>query len=79
VLTVKRCVVGGWQNYNDAKAYYEKLIAKQTQDVPFDMARERYVDDIASNKSAEPTAAVPTSTQPRFRSSLPLSPNPSID
>jgi hypothetical protein len=60
-------VVVAVQNYNDAKAYYEKLIAKQTQDVPFDMPRERYVDDIASNKGAEqPTSAAPTSTQPRL-------------
>lgn len=51
------------QSYDGHRAIWTKLIAKQTQDVAFDMPRERYVDDIASNKAIEHNA--PTATQPR--------------
>ncbi len=49
------------QNYNEAKVLFDKLIARQTQEIVFDTPREKYLDEIASNKVVAPvTNAAPT-------------------
>lgn len=60
-------------NYNDARAIYAKLIAKETQDVPFDMPSKLYVENIASNKGYNSSPEPATSTARTSSAMLTLS------